>query len=514
MSEGAPVLEAIVLEAIGIEKSYGPTRALRDGNLVVRVGEIHAIVGENGAGKSTLMNVLSGAVSPDAGTLRINGEPVVFRGPQDAISLGITIVHQELALCPDVSVAENVFIDHLPRNAIGLVKFADINKRTRELLAIFDSNVDPRAKTEELSIADQQVVEIAHALSHDCKVIIFDEPTSSLTETETVVLHDVIRGLSRRGIASIYISHRLSEIFGLSDRVTVMRDGRWVETVDTASSTPSALVEKMVGREVGSLYPPKATNPGRTVLEVRDISGGLTSRASFHARAGEILGVSGLIGSGRTELMRAVVGVNRRASGEVVVDGIPIPANRFDKSIDAGLGYMSEDRKEDGLFLSLSIENNVSVAVLRRLARFGMLSHRVLRRLTVDANRLLGTKFNDVGQSIDTLSGGNQQKAMIAKWLVTKPKVLILDEPTRGIDVGAKFEIHKLLRELAESGLAIVVISSELEEVIGLSDRILVLREGEIVGALSNNEIDELSVIALAAGTAEPHSATKTGETR
>ncbi|SDZ55610.1 sugar ABC transporter ATP-binding protein [Herbiconiux ginsengi] len=484
------------LHLTGIEKSYGATRALRDGNLTVHPGEIHAIVGENGAGKSTLMNIVSGATAPDAGTILVNGEQVTFSGPRDAARSGIAIVHQELALCPDVSVAENVFLDAIPTRA-GFVRFGDINRRTRELLAPFRAQISPRARTGDLPLADQQVVEIAHALAHDCRVVIFDEPTSSLTEPETLVLHALIRDLSRRGIASIYISHRLSEVFELADRVTVMRDGAWVTTIAVTQTTPDALVERMVGRSVEHLYPPKATEPGVPILAVEDLTGARFDSVSFVAHAGEILGVSGLIGSGRTELMRGVAGIDRR-SGRVSLGGKPLNGS-FRSAIRAGLSYMSEDRKDDGLFLNLSVQNNVIVTILHQVSRLGMITGSIARKRATVAAHELGTKMADLEQPISALSGGNQQKAMIAKWLVAGPKVLILDEPTRGIDVGAKFEIHKHLRHLADNGMALILISSELDEVVGLSDRVLVMREGRLAGTLTG-AIDEADVITLAAG--------------
>ncbi|WP_170285752.1 sugar ABC transporter ATP-binding protein [Microbacterium rhizomatis] len=486
------------LHLTGIQKSYGATRALRNGNLTVYPGEIHAIVGENGAGKSTMMDIISGAVAPDGGTILIDGREVSFPGPRDATFSGIAIVHQELALCPDVSVAENVFLDDIPTRG-GFVRFAEINRRTRELLAPFRAQISPRARTGDLPLADQQVVEIAHALAHDCRVVIFDEPTSSLTEPETVVLHALIRDLSRRGIASIYISHRLSEVFDLADRVTVMRDGSWVTTISVAETSPDALVERMVGRSVDHLYPPKALTAGDEVLTVENLSGARFDDVSFTVRSGEILGVSGLIGSGRTELMRGVAGIDKR-SGTVTLAGRTV-AGSFRASIRSGLSYMSEDRKEDGLFLNLSIQNNVIVTILDQVSRLGLIGGGGARKRALKATQQLGTKMADPDEPISALSGGNQQKTMIAKWLVAGPKVLILDEPTRGIDVGAKFEIHKHLRSLAAGGMALVIISSDLEEVIGLSDRILVMREGRLAGTL-DGEIDEADVISLAAGAA------------
>lgn len=492
---------APVLELESISKSFGATRALRNGRLEIRAGEVHAIVGENGAGKSTLMGVMSGSVQPDAGSILIDGHLVQFAGPREATEAGIAIVHQELALCPDVSVAENVYLDQLPTRG-GIIRFREINQKTRELLALFESEVDPRAKTAELSLADQQIVEIAHAMAHDCRVIIFDEPTSSLTGSEAEALHRLIRQLSKRGVASVYISHRLSEVFELSDRITVMRDGEWVATMDTSSTSPNAIVERMVGRKVETLYPPKSSSPGDVVLQVDGISGSRFEDVSFVARSGEILGVSGLIGAGRSEVMRAVVGVDRREGGAVLVEGEAIAPNRYARAIDSGLVYMSEDRKHDGLFLNLSIESNIIVAVLQRLSRAGLVRGLLAHRTATKAAQKLRTKMASVDQAVGDLSGGNQQKAMVAKWLVCEPKVLILDEPTRGIDVGAKLEIHALLRQLADDGLAIVMVSSELEEVIGLSDRVLVMREGRLVGEVSG-DVTEQAVMNLAAGPAE-----------
>lgn len=492
-----------VLMATGLQKSFGGTRALVDGRLTVRAGEVHAVVGENGAGKSTLMKVVSGVLAPDAGTIEVNGRAVTFSGPRDAIAAGVGIVHQELALCPEISVAENMFLGGPPTTRAGLVKFAEMNREAASYLALFSTPARPDDRLGDLPIGQQQVVEIARTIAHDCRVVIFDEPTSSLTETESQALYTVIRDLQARGIAVVYISHRMSEVFSLSDRITIMRDGRWVETVRTADVTPEDVVTRMVGRELGGLYPPKAQNPGEVALDVRGLSRGrVLHDITFHARYGEILGFSGLVGSGRTELMRAVAGIDPLDSGTLHLDGLPYAPTTYSRAIDRGLCYMTEDRKGDGLFLEMSIEANTIAAVLRRLARYGMLSSSRSHQATRGYLESLRTKMADRRQPVGALSGGNQQKVMIAKWLVAEPRILVLDEPTRGIDVGAKHEIHLLLRELADAGIAVIVVSSDLPEIVGLSDRVVVMREGHVAGELQGDEIDEDHIITLASAAA------------
>jgi len=501
-SRADSVTDTPVLVARGIEKRFGATIALSNGCLEVLPGEVHAIVGENGAGKSTLMNILSGSLAPDAGELWIGGTRALFSSVNDAVAAGIGIVHQELAICPDISVAENMFLGRVP-TAVGGIKFRTMDAEAQRYLTMFSATCSPRDRAGDLTIGEQQVIEIARAVSSDCRVVIFDEPTSSLSETESAALFALIADLKSRGIACIYISHRLSEVFDHCDRVTVMRDGGWVRTIRTRDTSPTEVVTAMVGQEIAGLYPDKASQVGEVALEVTGLSSaaGVTD-VSFAVRTGEILGLSGLVGSGRSELARAVVSVDKRTEGSMRVFGEAFAPTTFHEAVRAGVCYMTEDRKRDGLFLERSILDNSVAAILDRLGGAGFVSEKRARAAAEEFVGPLNIKLADLAQSISDLSGGNQQKVMIAKWLLAQPRVLILDEPTRGIDVGAKYEIHRLLRALADSGLAIVVISSELPEIVGLSDRVLVMREGEAAGLLVGAEVDESSIVALASGAA------------
>jgi len=485
-----------VLVGSGLTKSYGATRALVNGHLEAYAGEVHAIVGENGAGKSTLMNIFSGVVAPDSGTIQLEGTDVTFAGPDAALEHGVGIVHQELSLCPDLSVAENMFLGFVPRGRWGLARFGEMSSTAARMLELFKTDAQPYDRVSDLSIGQQQVVEIARTLVHECKVIIFDEPTSSLTETESEALYGIIADLKARGIAIIFISHRMTEVFELCDRVTVMRDGAWVATRKIDETTPDEIVTMMVGRDLGGLYPPKNSTPGAVAITAEGFSRGRDFvDISFSARYGEILGFAGLVGSGRSEALRAVVGIDPSDAGSLHLDGSPVKTANYADLIARGVGYMSEDRKGDGLFLSMSIEANTIVAILRRLSSGGIIARGRSHDVSRNALTSLRTKMASLTQPVGALSGGNQQKVMLAKWLVTDPRVLILDEPTRGIDIGAKHEIHALLRQLADAGMCVIVISSDLPEVIGLSDRIAVMREGRIVAELSGDDVNEDTII-------------------
>lgn len=491
-----------LLSARHLTKSFGGTRALVNGKLDAFAGEVHAIVGENGAGKSTLMSILAGVLVPDSGTIVIDGREVVFAGPRDATSVGVGIVHQELALCPEISVAENMFLGAPPRNRAGLIRFGQMNRAATSYLELFETQARATDLVRNLPIGQQQVVEIARTIAHECRVVIFDEPTSSLTETESQALFSVIADLKRRGMAIVYISHRMSEVFELSDRITVMRDGAWVDTVATNDITPEEVVVKMVGRDLGGLYPSKARSHGGVALEVKQMTKArVFDDISFAAHHGEILGFAGLVGSGRTEVMRALVGIDSYDSGQVLVEGEPLSSKQYSDAIGRGLCYMTEDRKGDGLFLDMSIEANTIAAVLRDLARHGMLARGRSQDAASEQLTPLHTKLASLDQPVKALSGGNQQKVMIAKWLIAEPQILILDEPTRGIDVGAKYEIHALLRRLADAGMAVIVVSSDLPEVVGLCDRVVVMREGVLVGELRAAEVTEPRIISLASAS-------------
>jgi ribose transport system ATP-binding protein len=500
MTTGAP--DDLILRITNLTKSFGPIRALRGVDFELRRGEIHALAGENGAGKSTLMNIIDGILKPDGGEIRLDGELVSITSPAMAQKLGIGFVHQEIALCPDVTVAENIFMGVTNTSRSLLMDYKTLERRSAEILHRL-GDIDPAALVGTLSISQQQLIEIAKALTLDCRVLILDEPTAALTEREAQVLFDIMRKLAAQGISIIYISHRMVEIFENCDRVTVLRDGHYIATMNVAETTPGQVVSAMVGRVIDSFYPPKLgteERSGEVILDVR----GLTERSrfsdvSFQLRKGEILGLAGLIGAGRSEIVKGICRLEGEVTGEVKLHGNPLRLAHYADSIAAGLVYLSEDRKGDGLFLDMSIASNVSALKIEQVsAGAGIIDE---RREAEQAERLgarLNLRYGHVGQAVSSLSGGNQQKVAIAKMLSVNPKVIFLDEPTRGVDVGAKAEIHRILRDLARTGVGIVVISSELPELIGVCDRVLVVREGRLAGEVAGDEMTEDRIMYLA----------------
>lgn len=491
-----------VLEVRHVTKSFRGAAALTDANIVVRRGEIHAIVGENGAGKSTLMNIIAGVMTPDSGEILYNGRPAAFGSPAEATRAGVGIVHQELSLCPDISVAENIFLDSPPTNRLGMLSFKKMHAEAASLLDVFHATASPGDRLGDLTVAEQQVVEIARTVRHESQLIIFDEPTSSLTDAESAALYGLIRRLRDQGISCIYISHRMSEVFGLCDTITVMRDGRWVSTSPTASVTPDQVVTQMVGRPISQLYPEKTGESGEPVLRVESAARARAFQGiSFTAHRGEILGFSGLVGSGRTELMKSIVGIDQLDAGKVFLEGRELTRYSYADAVKQGLCYMTEDRKLEGLFLERSVNENINAAVLPAISRGGMVRSAQARENSERYVASLNIRCRDIDQEVGRLSGGNQQKTMLAKWLLVNPRVLILDEPTRGIDVGAKHEIHRLLRDLADRGICVVIVSSDVPEIIGLCDRVLVLSEGRLAGELAAPDIAEDAIVRLASIT-------------
>ncbi|TSD87201.1 sugar ABC transporter ATP-binding protein [Mycobacterium sp. KBS0706] len=494
-----------LLSVHDIAKSFGPVRALSGVRFELRAGEVHALMGENGAGKSTLMNVLGGVHQPDRGTVSLDGRPVRIPSPAAAQALGIGLVHQEIALCPDATVAENIFMAETnSRRGVrrGLwMDTRDLKRRAEAVLAsLHPVPVDVRAA--ELPIASQQIVEIAKALTLNCRVLILDEPTAALTEAEAEALFAIIRGLQARGIGIIYISHRMAEIFAIADRITVFRDGAYVETLPTAATTPEQVAAKMVGRPLLDLYPPRrGPAVAAPLLKVEGLSdGGIVRDVGFEVRPGEIVGLGGLIGSGRTETVQAICGLARRAAGKVMCDGAEVPAGDYPAAVRQGLAYLSEDRKGNGVFLDLPIAQTISSLDLRLVSGRVMVSRRREAALAETMRQRLGIRCAGVQQPVATLSGGNQQKVALARLLAVNPRVLFVDEPTRGVDIGAKAQIYAILRELADQGAGIVAISSELPELIGISDRILVLHEGRLAGELGPGEMSEEAIMHLASG--------------
>ena len=487
-----------LLEVRHVGKRFTATQALDDVSLAFRAGSVHAVVGENGAGKSTLMNLIGGVHRPDQGEIVLEGQPVALASPHDALSRGIGFVHQEIALCQHISVAENVFMAEVDRRR-GVLDFRALQARAAELLRQFGAQIDPRAKVGDLSVSQQQVVEIVKALTVNCKVLIFDEPTASLNEQEAERLFGIVAALRARGICILYISHRLVEIFRICDEVSVLRDGRLVGTHPVAEVTQQQLVGWMVGRELADIYPPKAAAPGAPVLEVEGLSSqGRFHDVSFTARAGEIVGFAGLVGSGRTEVARTVCGLYRKSAGTVRVAGERFEPRSYREAIRHGLVYLTEDRKTEGLFLELSLARNISVMDLDAVASHRLIDRRAEERLAGRYMAEMAIKAAGPGAKAGSLSGGNQQKVLISKLLSVSPRVVFMDEPTRGIDIGAKAHVYRTLRALAQRGVAVVVVSSELPEVVGLCDRVVVMSEGRVRGELGAGAVDEHAIMSLA----------------
>jgi len=492
-----------------IDKRYPGVHALDGASFELRAGEVHALVGENGAGKSTLMKVLAGIVRPDGGVVEVAGEPVSFGGPRDAHLAGISTVHQELNLVPHLTVAQNIFLGRQGRRAGIFVDDAALDRRTRALFDRLHIALDPRAMASGLTVAKQQMVEIARALSMDARVLVMDEPTAALTDTEIAELFRIIRGLRAEGVGVVHISHRLEELREISDRITVMRDGRTLETLTTAGVELGEVIRLMVGRALTE-RPPRAGaeqvaadgEPGAqpAALEVRNLSRGRVVRdVSFSVRRGEILGIAGLVGAGRTETARLIFAADRRDGGEVLVGGRAVRLRTPSDAVAAGLAYLSEDRKQFGLALGMSVEENTVTATLPRFAAPGGWIKRSKTRAVARAHvESLRIRTPGLRQKVRNLSGGNQQKVVLAKWLTADCEVLIVDEPTRGIDVGAKDEIYTLLDRLAEQGRAIVMISSELPEVLRMSHRVLVMCEGRVTGELTAAEATQERIMTLA----------------
>ena len=474
-------------------------RALGGVSFDLRAGEVHALVGENGAGKSTLMKIVAGVYRPDSGSIRLGGVPILNESPRQALERGISMIHQELNLAPNLSVAENVFLGRAPTRG-GLIDWRRLYADVEALADRLGIDLDVRARVDELSVARQQMVEIAKALSLDARVIIMDEPTSALTERETEALFDIIARLKSNGVAVVYISHRLDEIFRVADRVTVLRDGRLVGTLPIAQATQPQLIGMMVGRELTTLFPKESVEIGDPFLEVRHLRRkGALEDISFVLRRREILGLAGLVGAGRTELVRVLFGADPLDGGEILLEGRPVRIRRPRDAIRLGMGFVTEDRKLQGLVLGMNVRENETLASLAQVSKLGFLNLGRERTLAARLVEQLGVRTPSVEQEVANLSGGNQQKVVIAKWLATRARILILDEPTRGIDVGAKAEVHALMSRLASQGVSILMISSELPEILGMSDRILVMRQGRLSGEFTRDQASQEAILACAA---------------
>jgi len=492
---------APVLALSGVSKSFDAVAALRDVRLELYAGEAHGLVGENGAGKSTLVKVLAGVHPPDEGTLTLDGEPLVLSGPAAALAAGIAVIYQEPTLFPDLSVAENIFMGRQPLRSLRRIDAAAMRARTTELFGRLGVHLDPDRPARGLSIADQQLVEIAKAISFDARILVMDEPTAALSGVEVDRLFAVTRALRDAGAAVLFISHRFDEVFALCQRITVMRDGQWVSTDPAGELTVDQLVRRMVGREVSSLYPKEEATLGEPRLEVRGLTReGVFSDVGFTVHSGEIVALAGLVGAGRSEVIRAVFGVDRYDGGEVVVDGVRLAKGDPAAAIGAGLALVPEDRRQQGLVMDLSVERNATLPRRWSLSRLGLLTSGAERRDAGTWVDRLRVKVAQLTDPVSTLSGGNQQKLVLAKWLSTQPRVLVVDEPTRGIDVGTKAEVHRLLSKLAADGVAVLMVSSELPEVLGMADRVLVMHEGRLVADIPRARADEESVMLAATG--------------
>jgi len=489
---------APLLEMRGICKRFPGVQALQDASLEVSSGEVHVLLGENGAGKSTLMKVLCGQYEADAGTISFLGHAIAPQNPTEAEGQGLVIIHQELNLVPGLTVAENIFLGHEPTRG-GLIRSDVMGRISRDLLLRLGCEVDPNSSVAELSVAEQQLVEIARALRTNARLLVMDEPTAALSDNEIEALFGVIRSLCREGVPVIYISHRMKEIFSIGDRVTVMRDGHTVGTRDVKGTTVGELIQMMVGRTIGEQIPKREVPLGDPVLEVEDLAReGVLEPVSLDVRAGEILGVAGLMGSGRTELARAIFGADRADGGSVCVEGKTLVRKNPGESIAAGLGFLTEDRKQQGMVLQLSVRENITLTSLDEISVFGFLDlggEREQAQTMVDRLNIRTASLDQI--SVD-LSGGNQQKVVLARWIAARCRVLLFDEPTRGIDVGAKVEIYELIGELVEQGVAILLISSEMSELIGLADRVAVMHEGALQGVLPRAEATQERIMELA----------------
>jgi len=487
-------------ELRGISKRFAATQALDDVSIELVPGKVHALVGENGAGKSTLVKILAGVYQPDSGTIRLDGEVVQIGGPAQSRSLGIAVVHQEPRLFPDLTVAENVFIGHAPSGRLGSIDWGGMRRAAQALFDELEVRFDVGAPVRGLSMADQQLIEIAKSLSVEARVLILDEPTASLSAHEVDRLFTIVRRLRDRGVSVLFVSHRLDEVFDLCDRATVFRDGRHVITTTTSGLTTADLIRHMVGRAV-SLFPKVETPVGDVILEVEGLTRvGVFRDVTFSVRAGEIVGFAGLVGAGRTEVARVLFGIDQRDAGEIRLGGGSVSFASPSAAMHAGIAYLPEDRHQEGLVLDFSIAQNVTLPILPRLFPRFLVSASVERAVAVEHTEQFNVRMTGVDQFVGALSGGNQQKVVLAKWLASGPRILILDEPTRGIDIGAKVEVHRIISELAASGLGIILISSDLPEVLAMSDRILVLHEGRITAEIPHERATEERVMFAATG--------------
>lgn len=488
------------IEMTAISKSFGTNKVLEKIDLVLHSGQVHALMGENGAGKSTLMNILTGLFPASSGTIVIDGVEKQFSNPQEAEAFGISFIHQEMNTWPDMTVLDNLFLGREIKGAFGLLDQKAMKEKAKRAFDRLGISIPLDLPIGSLSVGQQQMIEIAKSLLSEVSLLVMDEPTAALTDRETESLFQMIASLKKAGVGIVYISHRMEEIFRVTDLITVMRDGIVVDTKPTAETNPAELVKKMVGRDIDDYYPAKAAELGELVFEVENLSGECFKDISFQVRRGEILGFSGLMGAGRTEVMRAIFGLDKRTAGRIRLNGQDIQVTNPVQAIRAGIGFLTEDRKEEGLILDFSIKDNMTLPSHKDFSKNGFFDDKTSRDFVQKMIDRLRIKSGRPEMVVGNLSGGNQQKVVLAKWIGIAPKVLILDEPTRGVDVGAKREIYQLMNELTERGVPILLVSSDLPEVLGVSDRIVVMHEGRITGELSRGEATQEKVMQLATG--------------
>ncbi|MGR9206678.1 sugar ABC transporter ATP-binding protein [Rhizobium leguminosarum] len=500
-ASGAVPNAEYLLSAEGVRKEFPGVVALDDVQFRLKRASVHALMGENGAGKSTLMKILAGIYTPDKGDIRLKGIEIQLKSPLDALENGIAMIHQELNLMPFMTVAENIWIRREPKNRLGFIDHGVMHRMTEELFTRLNIAIDPDIEVRFLSVANRQMVEIAKAVSYNSDVLIMDEPTSALTEREVEHLFRIIRDLRAQGIGIVYITHKMNELFEVADEFSVFRDGRYIGTHASTDVTRDDIIRMMVGREITQMFPKEEVPIGEVVLSVKDLClNGVFKNVSFEVRAGEILGVAGLVGSGRSNVAETLFGVTPASSGSIELYGKPVTISSPTEAIRNRMAFLTEDRKDTGCLLILDILENMQIAVLQdRYVKGGFVQQGAVEATCEDMAKKLRVKTPNLYERVENLSGGNQQKVLIGRWLLTNPRILILDEPTRGIDVGAKAEIHRLVVEMARNGVAVVMISSEMPEVLGMSDRIMVMHEGRVTGFLNRDEATQIKVMELAA---------------
>lgn len=489
------------IEMKGIDKSFGTNQVLKGAGFVLEDGEVHALMGENGAGKSTLMKILTGVYTRDAGTVTVDGEEVIYKSPQEAEKAGIVFIYQEINSLFDMTVEENLFMGKEITKGFGIVDKKAMRAKAQEVMDKMGVSIPVDAVMGELSVGQQQMVEICKALMVDAKVIIMDEPTAALTQSETEGLFEVIQSLRKKGVSIVYISHRMEEIFELCDRITILRDGTYIDTKYIKDITMDDVVQMMIGREIGERFPKRDVKIGDEVLKVEGLTKNkVFNDVNFSVRAGEVLGVSGLMGAGRTEIMQSIFGNLSRESGKIFIDGEEVTIKNPRQAITAGIGFVTEDRKTEGLLLEKSIAENIEIANLKKVSNKGVLNKKKQDDIVKQGIEEFRVKCFGPWHECHNLSGGNQQKVVLAKWIYTDPKILILDEPTRGVDIGAKKEIYDVINQMAAKGVAVIMVSSELPEVLGMSDRIMVVHEGKVTGIIDAADADQAKVMTLATG--------------